>query len=157
MYHRFIYVEVNCLQKCSSVAAGQRTWPGVCMCVCSCVCICWGTGGLQTGRASSWPAGDVQAHFSCQTPAAPPCGHLFRCLGPYPPGPIILRKLPCTLCCAESQGRCKPLWPHLLFSTKAGSKPPHTIPSIGPERCSNILSDVGKCTHPNLPLVLRRK
>ena len=53
-------MEVNCLQKCSSVVAGHRTWPA---CVCVSVRVCVSAGGQvghRQGRASSWPAGDVR-------------------------------------------------------------------------------------------------
>ena len=134
-YHRFIFVEVNCLQKCSSVVAGHRTWPAcvcVCVCVCSCVCICWGTSGPQTGKGQQLAGWGCQAHFCCRTPAAPPCGHLFRCLGLYLPRPIIWGiALYSMLCWVPRQVQAP--GPISSSQPKLGQKPPHTIPSISPE------------------------
>ena len=114
---------------------GQCECVCVCVCVCSCVCICWGTSGPQTGKGQQLTCWGCQAHYCCLTLAVPPCGHLFRRLGPHLPGTYYLRKLPCTQCCAESQVRCKPrvAGPVSSSQPKLAQKSPHTIPSISPE------------------------
>lgn len=118
---------------------GQR----VHVCVCSCVCICWVTSGLQTGKGKPLACWGCQAYFSCQTPAAPPCGHLFRCLGPYPPGPIIWGSCLVLRAVLSPKAGASP-WPHLLFSTKAGSETSTYYPIHWPWRYSTTLRDVGK-------------
>ena len=156
-YHRFTFVEVNCLQKCSSVVAGHRTWPVfVCVCVCVSVRVCVSVGGQvdhRQGRASSWPAGDVR----------PPSivglllfHHLFRCLGPYLPGPIIWGiALYSMLCWVPRQVQAP--GPISSSQPKLGQKPPHTIPSISPEDATIFSEMWAKLCSPQPTSGVRRK
>lgn len=157
MYHRFIYVEVNCLQKCSSVAAGQRTWPA-CACVCLFVRV-YLLGDRWTADREGPAAGLLGMSGPLLLPdsCCPTMWASVQMSRTLPSRTYYLRKLPCTLCCAEFQGRCKPLAPSPLLN-QSWLRNLHILSHPSALKMLQYSQRCGQnYAHPNLPLVLRRK
>lgn len=164
MYHKcynFIHMGVNSLWKCSPVVAGHRTRSAR---VCVCVSVERQMKHRQ-GRASkesdSWPARESRPTTVAWLLLALCVDICSDILDPTFQGPImwgtVTWKLVCTQCCAEFQGRCKPLAPNPLLN-QSWLRNLHTPSHPSALR---MLQHSQRCGQNNalvtLPLVLRRK